>query len=68
MKNLYLENSPIAYYIDDSANKDWLVFVHAAFVDHRMFNKQYEYFSGKYNLLAIDLLGHGKSVRTRKGD
>lgn len=68
MKNLYLENSPIAYYIDDSANSDWLVFVHAAFVDHRMFNKQYKYFSGKYNLLAIDLLGHGKSVRTRKGD
>ncbi len=68
MKNLYLENSPIAYYIDDSANSDWLVFVHAAFVDHRMFNKQYEYFSGKYNLLAIDLLGHGKSVCTRKGD
>lgn len=68
MQNLYLENSPIAYYIDDTANKDWLVFVHAAFVDHRMFDKQYNYFSGKYNLLAIDILGHGNSIRTRKGD
>ena len=54
MKEFYLENSPIAYYIDDSANKDWLVFVHAAFVDHRMFAKQFEFFKGKYNLLAVD--------------
>ena len=68
MKQLYLENSPIAYYIDDTANNDWVVFVHAAFVDHRMFNKQFAYFSGKYNLLAIDILGHGNSIHAQKGD
>ncbi len=68
MKNMYLDNSPIAYYIDDSANKDWIVFVHAAFVDHRMFEKQFSYFSGKYNLLAIDILGHGNSIHAKKGD
>ena len=44
MKNLYLENSPVAYYIDKTANKEWLVFIHAAFVDHRMFEKQFDYF------------------------
>lgn len=68
MENLYLDNSPIAYYIDDTANKEWLVFLHAAFVDHRMFERQFEYFSGKYNLLAIDILGHGNSLRAIKGD
>lgn len=68
MKNLYLDNSPIAYYIDDTANNEWLIFVHAAFVDHRMFEKQFEYFSGKFNLLAIDILGHGNSIHARKGD
>lgn len=68
MQILYLENSPIAYYIDDTANKEWLVFVHAAFADHRMFEKQYNYFSGKYNLLAIDIVGHGNSIHTKKGD
>ncbi len=68
MENLYLENSPIAYYIDDTANTEWLVFIHAAFVDHRMFEKQFEYFTGKYNLLAIDILGHGNSIRAHKGD
>lgn len=68
MEKLYLENSPIAYYIDGAANNEWLVFLHAAFVDHRMFEKQFEYFSGKYNLLAIDILGHGASSDARKGD
>ncbi len=68
MDTLYLENSPIAYYIDNSAGSDWVVFVHAAFVDHRMFAKQFEYFRGKFNLLAIDLLGHGNSTHARKGD
>lgn len=68
MKNLYLDNSPIAYYIDDTADNDWLVFVHAAFADYRMFEKQIDYFAGKYNLLAIDILGHGNSLRARKGD
>ena len=68
MENLYLDNSPIAYYVDDTANKEWLVFLHAAFVDHRMFERQFEYFSGKYNLLAIDIFGHGNSLRARKGD
>ncbi len=68
METLYLDNSPIAYYIDDTANKEWLVFIHAAFVDRRMFEKQFDYFSGKYNLLAVDILGHGNSIHTRKGD
>ncbi len=68
MKELQLENSPITYYIDDSANKDWVVFIHAAFVDHRMFDKQFEFFKGKYNLLAVDILGHGNSTKARKGD
>ncbi len=68
MEKLYLENSPIAYYIDGAENKEWLVFIHAAFVDHRMFEKQFKYFSGKYNLLTIDILGHGNSIHTQKGD
>jgi len=68
VKALYLENTPIAYYIDDTADKEWVVFVHAAFVDHRMFEKQFGYFAGRYNLLAVDILGHGNSLNARKGD
>jgi len=68
MESFVLENSPIAYYVDNTANKDWVVFIHAAFVDHRMFEKQFEYFSGKYNLLAVDIVGHGNSTKTKKTD
>lgn len=68
METLYLENSPIVYYVDDTAGKEWVVFLHAAFVDHRMFEKQFDYFSGKYNLLAIDILGHGNSLKAKKDD
>lgn len=59
----FSKNSPVAYYTDDGADGDWVVFIHAAFVDHEMFRTQYEYFSGKYKLLAVDILGHGKSGR-----
>ena len=68
MEPLRIENTPITYYIDDSANAEWLVFLHAAFVDRRMYEKQFDYFSGKYNLLAVDLLGHGNSTHAKKGD
>ena len=68
MEKLYLENSPIAYSTDASANGEWLVFIHSAFVDSRMYEKQFQYFSGKYNLLAVDVLGHGNSIRAKKGD
>lgn len=68
MENLYLENSPIAYYINNTNSKQWIVFIHAAFVDHRMFKTQFDYFSGKYNLLAVDILGHGNSIHAKKGD
>lgn len=64
----YLENSPIGYYIDDTNQSEWVVFLHAAFVNHQMFRRQIDYFSGKVNILAVDILGHGQSTKTQKGD
>ncbi len=68
MKQLKLKNSPIAYYISGSDQDEWVLFLHAAFVDHNMFQDQTEYFQGKYNVLAVDLIGHGQSLNTRRGD
>lgn len=70
MKKFLLENTPIVYYTDDVAGekKNWIVFLHPAFVDHRIFERQFAHFCGKYNLIAIDLLGHGESVNAKKGD
>ena len=69
MKMSVLEHSPIVYAVDDSAReRDWVVFLHAAFVDHNLFARQSDFFSGKYNLIVPDLLGHGGSTRAKKGD
>ena len=68
MKPIKLANSPITYYISRTGQAEWILFIHAAFVNHNMFKPQFEYFENKYNILAIDIIGHGQSTDTRKGD
>ena len=68
MKSLKLSNSPITYFISGKERTEWILFIHAAFVNHNMFKTQFEYFQNKYNVLAIDIIGHGQSTDTRKGD
>lgn len=65
-----LENSPIVYYKNKNTgdNNEWILFLHAAFVNHNMFRTQIEYFKNKYNVVALDIIGHGESVNTQKGD
>lgn len=68
MKQYHLENSPIVYYISGKENAEWVLFIHAAFVDHHMFRAQIDYFQDKYNILTLDIIGHGGSTKTKKGD
>jgi len=68
MKQSKLENSPIVYYVSGTEHREWVLFLHAAFVDHNMFKAQTDYFQDKYNVLTLDLIGHGNSTATRKGD
>lgn len=68
MKQYNLERSPIVYYISGKEKAEWILFIHAAFVNHNMFQRQIDYFRDKYNILTIDIIGHGKSTKTRKGD
>ena len=56
MQQSKLDSSPIVYYTSENKCGEWIVFLHAAFVDHKMFQSQIEYFQGKYNILA----GYGK--------
>jgi len=63
-----LKDSPIVYYISDSGHREWCLFLHAAFVSHEMFRPQTAYFESRYNVLTVDILGHGKSTDTKKGD
>lgn len=63
-----LQNSPITYYVSNAKSNVWVLFVHAAFVNSNMFNKQVEYFKNKVNIITIDIIGHGKSVKIKKDD
>ena len=62
------ETSPIVYYISGNEHNEWCLFLHAAFVSHKMFQAQISYFENKYNVLAVDIIGHGQSTDTKKGD
>ncbi len=68
MKKNKLINIPIAYYISGRGCSEWVLFLHAAFVNHHMFRRQVEYFQDTYNVLALDIIGHGDSNDAQKGD
>ena len=68
MKQYHLEESPIVYYISRKERAEWILFIHAAFVNHNMFQAQIDYFQDKYNILTLDIIGHGKSTKVQKGD
>lgn len=68
MKQFKLEGSPIVYYVSGTEHAEWALFLHAAFVDHNMFQAQADYFQDKYNVLTLDVIGHGNSTDTKKGD
>ncbi|MBD5497826.1 MAG: alpha/beta hydrolase [Lachnospiraceae bacterium] len=69
MKKVELPDSPLVYFCEKKDDAvEWLLFLHAAFVDHRMYNAQIAYFKERYNLLLPDIIGHGESVNAKKGD
>ncbi|MGP4075457.1 alpha/beta fold hydrolase [Halobacillus sp. K22] len=45
----------------NSQDKDWIVFFHGFGGNYSIFNRQIEHFKPDYNLLFVDLPGHGKS-------
>lgn len=69
MKQCHLKASPIVYYVSrKQENAEWILFIHAAFVNHNMFQAQIDYFQDKYNILTPDIIGHGASCQTKKKD
>lgn len=68
MEEKHLSDSPIAYHISKCDSEKWIMLLHAAFVDHNMFARQIEYFRDRYNIIAVDILGHGCSTRGHRGD
>lgn len=57
------DNGTVHYWIEraDNKNSQCIVFSHGLTADNQMFEKQIEYFSGKYTLVTWDIPMHGKS-------
>ena len=56
MSQLYAEE----FFKDE--NSEWIVFLHGFGGNSKMWSRQIRYFKEKYNLLVVDLPGHGKST------
>ena len=58
---LLRDGCPLHYWTGGPVGRPWLVFMHGATMDHRMFNAQVEAFAADYRVLVWDARGHGKS-------
>ena len=67
-KTLKMDDYEIHYFVSGKGNNDPIVFLHPAFSDHRVFDQQIDFFSKKYCVITIDLLGHGLSKANKSKD
>lgn len=57
-----IENKSIHYWTNNNKIKETILFLHPAFANHMCFEHQFKYFNEEYNIIALDLVGHGKST------
>ncbi|MCM1327873.1 MAG: alpha/beta hydrolase [Ruminococcus sp.] len=62
-KTVALADGRVVYYVSDNWKNggDVLVFLHGLTANHTMFERQFEYFEDKYNIIAWDAPAHGES-------
>jgi 3-oxoadipate enol-lactonase len=56
----------VHYYVAGPPDGELIVFLHPAFGDHHAFDRQIDAFADRYRVLALDMVGHGRS-QVRKG-
>ena len=67
-KTLKRDDYEIHYFVSGKENSDLILFLHPAFSDHRAFDQQIDFFSKKYRVITLDLIGHGLSKAKRSKD
>ena len=67
-KTLKIDDYEIHYFVLGKENNDLVLFLHPAFSDHRAFDQQIDFFSKKYRVITIDLIGHGLSKAKKSKD
>lgn len=67
-KTLKMNGYDIHFHLSGPQNAPAIVFLHPAFSDHRAFNLQVDFFSKKYRVITLDLIGHGLSKTNKSKD
>lgn len=60
-KTIIFKDLRLYYYTQGTRANPSMLLLHPAFADHTIFTKQMDVFSEDYYLIAVDMVGHGKS-------
>jgi len=63
---LNYQEVPITYYTNKNKKKETLLFLHAAFSSSKAFEEQYQHFKDDYNIILVDMPGHGETGPNKK--
>lgn len=68
MEVLNYHDYKVAYKVAGDPKNPCIICVHPAFGDHRVFDEQFDAFSDRYFVIALDMLGHGLTQPQKTGD
>lgn len=60
-KTISIQGTEIHYFSNDKQDAESILFLHPAFSDHSCFDNQIDFFAKHFNVITVDLLGHGLS-------
>lgn len=58
-KTIQKDGYDLHYFVSGNPEGEAIVFVHQAFGDHTVFDRQIDYFASRYRIITFDMLGHG---------
>jgi len=67
-KTLKIDDYEIHYFVSGEMGNGLVLFLHPAFSDHRAFDQQIDFFSERFRVITIDLIGHGLSKANKSKD
>lgn len=60
-KTIPLQGTEVHYFSNGKQDAESILFLHPAFSDHTCFDNQIDFFTENFNVITVDLLGHGLS-------
>lgn len=67
-KTIPLQGTELHYFSNGKQDAESILFLHPAFSDHTCFDNQIDYFAEHFNVITVDLLGHGLSYIGKSKD